>query len=56
MAQVPAVFKITPYIKRAEELDKDTSRTESQIVAYYCRFYALELAIKKQQELGASCP
>ena len=76
MAQIPAVFKITPFIKRAEELEKDTSRTESQLVAYYwcssysfflvlggfcysccySRFYALELAIKKQQELGAATP
>jgi hypothetical protein len=41
MAQIPAVFKITPFIKRAEELEKDTSRTESQLVAYYwCSSYS----------------
>lgn len=37
---------ITPYIRRSEELEKDSSAPEYKIVAYYCKKYALEQAIK----------
>lgn len=37
--------KITPYIRRAEELDKDKSNAESRLVAYYCRQYAVHNGI-----------
>ena len=37
--------KIAPYIKRAEELDKDTTSPESRLVAFYCRQYAVHLGI-----------
>lgn len=37
--------KIAPFIKRAEELDKDTTSPESRLVAYYCRQYAVHLGI-----------
>ncbi|RHY02688.1 hypothetical protein DYB25_003706 [Aphanomyces astaci] len=46
-SKIPATFKaVTPFIRRAEELDRDRSRPESQMVAYYCRQYAMELGIK----------
>lgn len=41
----PELKKITPFIKRAEELDKDKSAPESRLVAYYCRQYAVHLGI-----------
>lgn len=37
--------KITPYVRRAEELDKDKSSPESRLVAYYCRQYAVQQGI-----------
>ena len=37
--------KISPYIRRAEELDKDTGTAESRLVAYYCRQYAVHTGI-----------
>jgi len=49
--EIPLALKsIKPYIKRAEELDNDRSRPASRIVAYYCRQYALELAIPLLKE------
>ncbi|GMH54417.1 hypothetical protein TrRE_jg8016 [Triparma retinervis] len=43
---VPVSLKsIKPFIKRAEELDNDRTQPASRLVAYYCRQYALELAI-----------
>ncbi|CAB9516220.1 protein sorting-associated protein VTA1 homolog [Seminavis robusta] len=41
----PELKKISPYIRRAEELDKDTGVAESRLVAYYCRQYAVHLGI-----------
>lgn len=41
---------LAPYLKRAEELDRDT-RPESQVVAYYCRQYAMELGISLQDQI-----
>jgi len=40
----PELKKISPYIRRAEELDKDPS-PESRLVAYYCRQYAVHVGI-----------
>jgi vacuolar protein sorting-associated protein VTA1 len=44
--------KITPYIRRAEELDKDKSNAESRLVAYYCRQYAVHNGIALAQSPG----
>jgi vacuolar protein sorting-associated protein VTA1 len=42
---IPAELKkISPYIRRAEELDKDKA-PESRLVAYYCRQYAVHAGI-----------
>jgi len=41
----PELKKITQYVRRAEELDKDESNPESRLVAYYCRQYAVQLGI-----------
>lgn len=50
---IPPSFKpITPFIRRAEELDKDHSMPETKVVAYFCRMHAIETGIK----LGDSSP
>lgn len=41
----PELKKINPYVRRAEELDKDKSNAESRLVAYYCRQYAVHAGI-----------
>ena len=41
----PELKKIAPFIKRAEELDKDNTAPESRLVAYYLRQYAVQLGI-----------
>lgn len=41
----PELKKVAPYIKRAEELDKDNTAPESRLVAYYLRQYAVQLGI-----------
>ena len=41
----PELKKISAYIRRAEELDKDTGNAESRVVAYYCRQYAVHVGI-----------
>lgn len=41
----PELKKITPFIRRAEELDKDKANPESRLVAYYCRQYAVHVGI-----------
>lgn len=41
----PELKKIAPFIKRAEELDKDVTAPESRLVAYYLRQYAVQLGI-----------
>lgn len=51
MAAVPTELKaLSPFIRRAEELDKD-GRRETKVVAYYCRQYAMELGIAQQEEV-----
>jgi vacuolar protein sorting-associated protein VTA1 len=48
--KIPPGFKaILPYIRRAEELDKDVTRPESKLIAYFCRQYAMELGIKLRE-------
>lgn len=41
----PELKKITPYVRRAEELDRDKGNPESRLVAYYCRQYAVHAGI-----------
>jgi len=41
----PELKKITQYVRRAEELDKDKTNVESRLVAYYCRQYAVQTGI-----------
>jgi len=41
----PELKKITPYVRRAEELDRDQGNPESRLVAYYCRQYAVHSGI-----------
>jgi vacuolar protein sorting-associated protein VTA1 len=41
--------KVTPYIRRAEELDRDKANPESRLVAYYCRQYAVHTGISLAQ-------
>lgn len=46
LAIPPDLKKITAYIRRAEELDRDAARNpESRLVAYYCRQYAVQQGI-----------
>jgi vacuolar protein sorting-associated protein VTA1 len=45
LAIPPELKKITPFIRRAEELDRDTTSPESRLVAYYCRQYAVHIGI-----------
>jgi len=43
---IPAELKkITPYIRRAEELDRDKGNPESRLVSYYCRQFAVHAGI-----------
>jgi vacuolar protein sorting-associated protein VTA1 len=42
----PELKKITPFVRRAEELDKDKGNPESRLVAYYCRQYAVHTGIE----------
>lgn len=50
MMNVPADLKaVQPFIRRAEELDLD-SRSETKVVAYYCRQYAMEVGISLKEE------
>mmetsp|Transcript_20813 Transcript_20813/g.26945 ORF Transcript_20813/g.26945 Transcript_20813/m.26945 type:complete len:302 (+) Transcript_20813:27-932(+) len=44
----PDLKGLAPYLKRAEELDRD-NRDESSVVAYYCRQYAMELGIESRE-------
>jgi hypothetical protein len=39
---IPASLKtISPIVKKAEQLDKDTLNPDSKVVAYSCRNYAM---------------
>ena len=46
LAIPPELKKITPYVRRAEELDRDKANPESRLVAYYCRQYAVHTRIE----------
>jgi vacuolar protein sorting-associated protein VTA1 len=41
----PELKKVTPFIRRAEELDRDKGNPESRLVSYYCRQYAVHTGI-----------
>jgi len=41
----PELKKVTPFVRRAEELDRDKANPESRLVAYYCRQYAVHTGI-----------
>jgi vacuolar protein sorting-associated protein VTA1 len=41
----PDLKRITQYVRRAEELDRDKTNPESRLVAYYCRQYAVHRGI-----------
>lgn len=49
LALPPELKKVTPYIRRAEELDRDKANAESRLVAYYCRQYAVHSGIALAQ-------
>jgi vacuolar protein sorting-associated protein VTA1 len=49
LALPPELKKVTPYIRRAEELDRDKANAESRLVAYYCRQYAVHSGISLAQ-------
>jgi vacuolar protein sorting-associated protein VTA1 len=52
----PELKKITPYVRRAEELDRDKANPESRLVAYYCRQYAVHTGISLATSIeGKSC-
>jgi vacuolar protein sorting-associated protein VTA1 len=52
----PELKKITPYVRRAEELDRDKVNPESRVVAYYCRQYAVHAGISAATSLdGKAC-
>ena len=53
LALPPELKKVTPYIRRAEELDRDNSHAESRLVAYYCRQYAVLVGIPLAVSPGA---
>ena len=46
MSVPKSLASVAPYLSRGEELDKDNSNPDSKIVAYSCRKYAMEKAIK----------
>ena len=47
MEMIPEKLKpLTAFIRRAEELDKDTANPDAQIIAYFCRKYAMEKGMK----------
>lgn len=48
--EIPAHFKpVTQYIRRAEKLDR-APEPEAAIVAYHCRLYATDQAMKLQDK------
>ena len=50
----PELKKVTQFIRRAEELDRDTKRPESRVVAYYCRQFAVQLGISLSKSAQAT--
>jgi len=49
----PELKKITQYIRRAEELDRDRTYPESRLVAYYLRQYACQIGISSMSSSSA---
>jgi vacuolar protein sorting-associated protein VTA1 len=45
LAIPPELKKISPFVRRAEELDRDQTSPESRLVAYYLRQYAVHQGI-----------
>jgi vacuolar protein sorting-associated protein VTA1 len=45
LAIPPELKKISPFVRRAEELDRDKTSAESRLVSYYCRQYAVHTGI-----------
>jgi len=45
LAIPPELKKITQFVRRAEELDRDTGQAESRLVAYFARQHAVHLGI-----------
>ncbi len=39
-----------PYIKRADELDKDITNPDGKTIAYFCRLYAIQKALQIRKE------
>ncbi|CAM9883062.1 unnamed protein product [Hapterophycus canaliculatus] len=52
MAVPPGLKPVTQYVRRAERLDK-APEPEAPVVAYYCRLYATEQAMKIQDNTDA---
>jgi vacuolar protein sorting-associated protein VTA1 len=49
-SKIPPTFKsLLPFVRRADELERDSTRPESKLIAYYCRQYAMELGIKLRE-------
>lgn len=49
LAIPPEMKSIMAYVRRAEELDADTTNPDARIVAYYCRSYAANKALTLRQ-------
>lgn len=47
MAVPPSLKPVTQFVRRAEKLDS-SPEPEAPVVAYYCRLYAVEQAMKLQ--------
>lgn len=45
MSVPPGLKPVTQYVRRAEKLD-NAPEPEAPVVAYHCRFYAVEQAMK----------
>ena len=47
MSAIPRSLKpIKAFLARAEEIDRDRTKPESPLIAYYCRFYAVSRAVE----------
>lgn len=52
MAALPESLKnVSSYFKKADELEKDQSNPDCKIVAYSCRFYAIEKVMSTNPNL-----
>lgn len=50
----PELKKISPFIRRAEELDRDTTRPVTKMVAYYCRQHSIKYGIQLSRSREAT--